>query len=137
MHINHIMLTYQFKCISIAEYRDPKFEDNVDSNCGFDHPAGDNRYCRFKVDSLNNCSPTKTNQKYGFPEKRPCIFLKLNRVSNSKWFASYVLVGFMSFIFLCFAIRFIIGNQESSTKLVKQILSTMKNAKFTKKCRNH
>lgn len=64
-----------------TDYRDPKFEDNIDSNCGFDRPAGDNKYCRFRIDGLNNCSPSKTNHKYGFPEKRPCIFLKLNRVS--------------------------------------------------------
>lgn len=29
---------------------------------------------------MNNCSPGRTNGQFGFPERKPCIFLKLNKV---------------------------------------------------------
>lgn len=64
-----------------VEYIEPKFEENIDNECNFGHPAGHGKYCPFKIESLDNCSPGKTDRKYGFPEKKPCIFLKLNKVS--------------------------------------------------------
>lgn len=63
-------------------YSDNKYEENKDETCGYNRPAGEGKYCPFKIDNLDNCSPKKTNHKYGFPENKPCIFLKLNKIYN-------------------------------------------------------
>lgn len=63
-----------------TEYIEPKFEENIDSECNFGHSATSGKYCPFKIEALDNCSPGKTDRKYGFPDKKPCIFLKLNKV---------------------------------------------------------
>lgn len=64
-----------------VDYVDPKNEENIDDGCTFDRPARDGKYCPFKIESLDNCSPGKTDKKYGFPLKKPCVYLKLNKVS--------------------------------------------------------
>lgn len=65
------------------DYIEPKNGGNIDENCAFDHPAADKKFCPFEIESLDTCSPAKTDKKYGFPEKKPCIFLKLNKVATS------------------------------------------------------
>lgn len=50
--------------------------------CSYDKGAEENEVCKFSSDDLGNCSPTRSNRKYGFPERKPCIFLKLNKVST-------------------------------------------------------
>lgn len=71
-----------WKKISFAniDYTDPKAVDNVDDGCGFGRPAQEGKYCPFRVQELANCAPGKTANKFGFPEKKPCVFLKLNKV---------------------------------------------------------
>lgn len=64
-----------------TDYLEPKVVENSDDRCDFDHNASDGKYCPFKVHAADVCSPEKTNHQYGFPERRPCIFLKLNKVS--------------------------------------------------------
>lgn len=71
-------------CFNTLEYGEPKNEENADDNCDFNRPASEGKFCRFKVETLENCSPGKTNRQFGFPEKKPCVFLKLNKV-NSIW----------------------------------------------------
>ncbi|XP_037026050.1 sodium/potassium-transporting ATPase subunit beta-2-like [Bradysia coprophila] len=63
-------------------YINPKNYGNVDKSCSFDRPASKGKFCPFKVESLDNCSPGKTDQKYGYPHKKPCVFLKLNKIFN-------------------------------------------------------
>lgn len=65
-----------------VDYIDPKHGDSMDVSCTYDRPATEGKFCEFKIDSLDNCSPGKTNQKYGFPEKKPCVYLKLNKVRD-------------------------------------------------------
>lgn len=72
-----------FISIRKVEYVDPKNEENIDEGCTFDRPAQDGKYCPFKIESLDNCSPGKTDKKYGFPQKKPCVYLKLNKVTIS------------------------------------------------------
>lgn len=69
-----------FVSICKVEYIDPKNEENIDDGCSFSHPAQEGKYCPFKIESLDNCSPGKTDKKYGFPQKKPCVYLKLNKV---------------------------------------------------------
>ncbi|XP_055310913.1 sodium/potassium-transporting ATPase subunit beta-2-like [Sitodiplosis mosellana] len=64
----------------LDEYTEPKFKENIDSECNFGHSAAAGKYCPFRVESLDNCSPGKTDRKYGFPEQKPCIFLRLNNI---------------------------------------------------------
>lgn len=66
------------------EYGEQKNDENADNNCDYNRPASDGKFCRFRIDTLENCSPGKTAGKFGFPEKKPCVFLKLNKV-NSIW----------------------------------------------------
>lgn len=116
-----------------VDYTDPKTADNVDDSCGFGRPADEGKYCPFKVQELSNCAPGKTSNKFGFPEKKPCVFLKLNKVSsrmlhhldgrriNTK---HKCLLNF----------RFTIGLHESSTKLT-QVKSPMSSKKLNiEKC---
>lgn len=72
-----------FHCVCVCvktEYIKLDHEDNVDDSCSFDRPAQDGKFCPFKVEALDNCSPGKTENKFGFPQKKPCVFLKLNKV---------------------------------------------------------
>lgn len=85
------METQLFVCVSLylflsckAEYIDPKNEENLDQHCTYGRPAQDGKYCPFKIESLDNCSPGKTDKKYGFPLKKPCVYLKLNKVCNNR-----------------------------------------------------
>jgi len=66
----------------LKEYETPQEADNIDESCSFNRPATEGKYCRFRAETLGNCSPAKTNQKYGFPERKPCVFLKLNKIFN-------------------------------------------------------
>lgn len=66
----------------LEDYVDPKNEENIDDGCTYDRPARDGKYCPFKIESLDNCSPGKTDKKYGFPIKKPCVYLKLNKIYN-------------------------------------------------------
>lgn len=76
-----------------VDYVDPKMEDNIDDGCSFDRPARDGKYCPFKIESLDNCSPGKTDKKYGFPMKKPCVYLKLNKVSSFVGFFDVLTCG--------------------------------------------
>lgn len=68
--------------VDLTAYKDNTYDENADPNCKPGRGADNDKYCRFDVNTLENCSPGKTDRKYGFPEKKPCIFLKLNKVST-------------------------------------------------------
>lgn len=59
--------------------------ENIDDKCDFQHSADEGKYCEFKIEALENCSPEKTDTKYGFPTRRPCIYLTLNKVITKPW----------------------------------------------------
>ncbi|KFB35476.1 AGAP009595-PA-like protein [Anopheles sinensis] len=64
----------------IDEYLKPysQPEDNrVD--CSFKNPPPEGKVCKVPLDELGRC--TKENQ-YSFKAKKPCIFLKLNKIFN-------------------------------------------------------
>lgn len=78
----HFMCFFFEKKINLekVDYTDPKVVDNVDDGCGFGRPAQEGKYCPFRVQELNQCAPGKTGNKFGYPEQKPCVFLKLNKV---------------------------------------------------------
>lgn len=73
---------------STLDYENRKYDDTADDGCDFNRPASDGKFCRFKIDTLENCSPDKTGRKFGFPDKKPCVFLKLNKVNSIVLFHS-------------------------------------------------
>lgn len=71
----------QKKSFHSSDYTNPKYHENVDRNCSYDRPADNDKFCPFEMELLGNCSPENTDKKYGYPQKKPCVFLKLNKVS--------------------------------------------------------
>lgn len=71
----------RFAIIYISDY---KKTSNLENQIHCDHNTQkqEGKVCIFSADSLGNCSPEKTKGKYGYPERRPCVFLKLNKVTN-------------------------------------------------------
>lgn len=59
-------------------YKDTSPEENAEF-CDFKHPAADNKFCVFRIDSLGaGCSAA---QEFGFPQGSPCIFLTLSKAN--------------------------------------------------------
>lgn len=74
----------------------------MDYTCNFDRPAQDGKYCPFKIETLENCSPGKTEGKYGFPQKKPCVFLKLNKVKLLQFHSFPLIIALTLHLMLCF-----------------------------------
>ena len=72
----HYLLFLAYK--EAAENKDGKYQ-----NC-----TGDNKRekgskpCIMDLDALGECYNTSSGFKYGYDEDKPCIFVKLNRVSS-------------------------------------------------------
>lgn len=66
----------------MSKFLDYKKTSHLENQIHCDHNTQkqDGKVCIFSADSLGNCSPEKTKGKYGYPERRPCVFLKLNKV---------------------------------------------------------
>ncbi|XP_031634841.1 sodium/potassium-transporting ATPase subunit beta-2-like [Contarinia nasturtii] len=60
-----------------------KYEKNIDHECSrlFSRPKN-GKFCPFKLEYLENCSPTKTDGNFGYDISKPCIFLTLNEVKD-------------------------------------------------------
>jgi len=80
-----INMDYWFKSVDTF-LEDYKKTSNLENQIHCDHNTQkqDGKVCIFSADSLGNCSPEKTKGKYGYPERRPCVFLKLNKIYNWK-----------------------------------------------------
>lgn len=48
--------------------------------CDYSTQKPEGKVCVFSAEDLGSCSPGRSGSKYGFPERKPCIFLKLNKV---------------------------------------------------------
>lgn len=80
----------------MIDYKDDKQRDNKNEKnekklenqmvCEYGKPRPPGKVCLFSADDLGSCSPTKSKGKYGFHERKPCIFLKLNKVYIKKTF---------------------------------------------------
>lgn len=46
--------------------------------CSFDNPPQDEKVCVINIERFDQCVP-KNN--YSYPKGKPCVFLKLNKVS--------------------------------------------------------
>lgn len=78
---DHLQLTF---CLGILFALDYKKTTKSENQMDCDHitKRQDGKVCMFHAESLGNCSPEKTKGKYGYPERRPCVFLKLNKVGT-------------------------------------------------------
>lgn len=54
------------------------------AHCDYNNPRDPGKVCIFSTDDLSSCSPARTKNTYGFPERKPCIFLKLNKVKRNE-----------------------------------------------------
>lgn len=83
----HFILNYVFLVLNVwRTFVDYKKTINPETqiHCDQDSKRQEGKACKFSADSLGNCSPEKTKGKYGYPERRPCVFLKLNKVNFYK-----------------------------------------------------
>jgi hypothetical protein len=67
-----------------ADYKEiakkPKPSANV-VECDFNIKPGEGQFCQVNAKDLMT-GPCTTEKEYGFPEGKPCILLKLNKVSR-------------------------------------------------------
>lgn len=71
---------YKIDKNSKNEKNEKKIENQM--HCDFSTPRQPGKVCLFSAEDLGNCSPGRSGHKFGFPERKPCIFLKLNKIYN-------------------------------------------------------
>lgn len=74
------------ECTRLLAYKIEKDDEKSENRatCNYNTPREPGKVCEFTTDALSSCSPQHTKNTYGFPERKPCIFLKLNKVYNSE-----------------------------------------------------
>lgn len=65
--------------LNFLNFSDYKESEGMSVSCDFDKRPRPGEVC--KVD-INNFGPCSQNVDYGYNSSSPCVFLKLNRVSN-------------------------------------------------------
>lgn len=73
---------YQYLCIIFCfqAYKEALESDEY-QNCTDAKRTKDSKPCNVDLSALGPCYDNSTDFKYGYDEEKPCIFMKMNRVS--------------------------------------------------------
>lgn len=81
---NILNFTHSFYGMSFLVYKKPGLTPGRGQNiatCDYDKPPGRGKVCDVDVKAFDECTE---EHRFNFDRQGPCIFLKLNKVSNIK-----------------------------------------------------